>query len=145
MIPKYRAWDSAKKEMFKDTFAITESGQVVVVEQEDVMCPPDYVFVDHLVIMQSTGLKDKNGKEIFEGDVLEIQGIKMIVKFGSYKYLETSKNSGHILGVLYDGLGFYVECINAADPDNISPFEPEMLKNSQIIGNIYENKELLDA
>lgn len=145
MIPKYRAWDSAKKEMFKDTFAITESGQVVVVEQEDVMCPPDYVFVDHLVIMQSTGLKDKNGKEIFEGDVLEIQGIKMIVKFGSYKDLETSKNSGHILGVLYDGLGFYVECINAADPDNISPFEPEMLKNSQIIGNIYENKELLDA
>ena len=29
MIPKYRAWDSKKKEMFKDTFAITESGQVV--------------------------------------------------------------------------------------------------------------------
>ena len=27
MISRYRAWDSAKKEMFKDTFAITESGQ----------------------------------------------------------------------------------------------------------------------
>jgi hypothetical protein len=27
MIPKFRAWDSSKKEMFKDTFAITESGQ----------------------------------------------------------------------------------------------------------------------
>jgi len=144
MIPKYRAWDSAKKEMFKDTFAITESGQVVVVEQESVASSPDYVFVDHLVIMQSTGLKDKNGKEIFEGDILEIQGIKMIVKFGSYKYLETSKNNGHILGILHDGLGFYVECINAADPDNISPFEPETLKNSQIIGNTYENRELLE-
>lgn len=145
MIPKFKAWDTTNnKEMFKDTFSITESGQVVVVEQEDVMCPPDYVFVDNLVIMQSTGLKDKNDKEIFEGDVLEIQGIKMIVKFGSYKYLETSKNNGHMLGVLHDGLGFYVECINAADPDNISPFEPETLKNSQIIGNVFENREFLE-
>lgn len=144
MIPRYRAWDTTNKEMFKDTFSITESGQVVVVEQEDVMCPPDYVFVDNLVIMQSTGLKDKNGKEIFEGDVLEIQGIRMIVKFGSYKYLETSKNNGYTLGILHDGLGFYVECINVADPDSISPFEPETLKNSQIIGNIYENPDLLE-
>ena len=144
MIAKYRAWDSANKEMFKDTFAITENGQVVVVEQESVASSPDYVFVDHLVIMQSTGLKDKNGKEIFEGDILEIQGIKMIVKFGSYKYLETSKNNGYTLGIFHDGLGFYVECINAADPDRISPFEPETLKESVVIGNKFGNPELLE-
>ena len=82
---KFRAWDSAKKEMFKDTFAITESGQVVVVEQESVACPPDYVFVDHLVIMQSTGLFDKNNKEIFDGDIVDYKGRKAVIKWhGSY-------------------------------------------------------------
>lgn len=101
--------------------------------------------VDEIELMQSTCLFDKNGKEIFEGDVLEIQGIKMIVKFGSYNYIETSKSGNNTLGVMCDGLGFYVECINVAAPDRISPFEPETLKNSQIVGNIYESKEFLEV
>ncbi|WP_173279033.1 YopX family protein [Streptococcus sp. 5004] len=146
MIPKFRAWDRLRKEMnYKVMVGNCDT------DDENWICPIIWNqyrkkwlhFDDYECIMQSTGLKDKNGKEIFVGDVLEIQGVKMIVKFGSYKYLETSKNNGHILGILHDGLGFYVECINAADPDNISPFEPETLKNSQIIGNIYENREIL--
>lgn len=145
MMPKFRAWDTTNKEMFKDTFAITESGQVVVVDQSSVFVSPDYVFVDHLVVMQSTGFKDKNGKEIFEGDILETQEIRMVVKFGSYKYIESSQSNGHSLGVVYDGLGFYVECINAADPDRISPFEPETLKESVVIGNRFENPELVEV
>ena len=142
MIPKFRAW--LKKEQKMDN----EIDHISWLEDE-LYCIGDgityMVSAEDLVLMQSTGLVDKNGKEIFEGDVLEIQGIKMIVKFGSYKYLETSKNNGHILGILHDGLGFYVECINVADPDNISPFEPETLKNSQIIGNIYKNREFLEV
>ena len=101
-------------------------------------------LADEVELMQSTDLRDRNSVEIFEGDVLEIQGIKMIVKFGSYKYLETSKNNGHLLGILHDGLGFYVECINVADPDRISPFEPETLKESAVIGNVYESKDILE-
>lgn len=149
MIPKFRAWDRLRKEM---------NYKVMVgncdLSDENWTCPIIWIEErkkwlhfddDYECIMQSTGLRDKKGKEIFEGDVLEIQGIKMIVKFGSYKYLETSKNNGHILGILHDGLGFYVECINAADPDNISPFEPETLKESVVIGNRFENPELLEA
>lgn len=140
MTPKFRAWMKQYKKMDNDI------GEMYFEDGEFKYIGDDIHYKrlpEHVIIMLSTGLKDKNGKKIFEGDILEIQGIKMIVKFGSYKYLETSKNNGHILGVLHDGLGFYVECINVADPDNISPFEPETLKNSQIIGNIYENPELL--
>ena len=141
MIPKFRAWDSWRKRM--------SMVDRIYIDTEGIRLYDDFGeywrdFRD-VKLMQSTGLKDKNDKEIFEGDVLEIQGIKMIVKFGSYKYLETSKNNGHVLGILHDGLGFYVECINAADPDNISPFEPETLKESVVIGNRFENPELLEA
>nr|DAY23205.1 MAG TPA: YopX protein [Caudoviricetes sp.] len=153
MTPRYRAWIKTEKRMFfsDDILAIDYENEEIVTQQvyfenglpddRDIYC----YNPDEIELMQSTGLKDKNGKEIFEGDILEIQGIKMIVKFGSYKYLETSKNNGHILGILHDGLGFYVECINAADPDRISPFEPETLKESAVIGNIYENKDILEV
>lgn len=131
MIPKFRAWDTTNKEMFKDAFAITESGQVVVVEQEFVTSIPDYVFVDHLVIMQSTGLYDKNGKEIFEGDILAIEtdeGILNVNIFWDSKHalfmFELKKyNEEELLAELVE--------------DNTYPFE--------IAGNIYENPELLEV
>lgn len=133
MIPKFRAWDTTNKEMFKDTFAITESGQVVVVEQEDVVCPPDYVFVDHLVIMQSTSLRDMNNREIFEGDIIS-DG-------------HTSRDIRH-----HQTLGFYTIDGNGVeeffgDTASLEDFE-EVLKyiseNIEIIGNIYENKDILE-
>lgn len=132
MKQKFRAWDSAKKEMFKDTFAITESGQVVVVEQESVVCPPDYVFVDHLVIMQSTGLFDKNGREIFEGDIIANGPDVMCMK-------------------RHNTLGFYVEKKGKvefiADCAVLEEFEEdakEIADSLEIIGNIYENKDILE-
>lgn len=125
MIPKFRAWDSAKKEMFTDTFAITESGQVVVVEQEFVTSTPDYIFVEHLVIMQSTGLKDKNGKEIFEGDILGTQDglLNGVVEYRT--------DLGMLTNSLIRYNNFERLCNVASD--------------REIIGNIYENPELLEV
>ena len=122
MIPRYRAWDTTNKEMFKDTFAITESGQVVVVEQEFVTSPPDYVFVDHLVIMQTTGLLDKNGKEIFEGDILGtkdglLNGVveyrsdlgmwtNSLIRYNNFERLCTVANSREIIGNIHENPEF---------------------------------------
>lgn len=126
MIPKYRAWDSAKKEMFKDTFAITESGQVVVVEQESVANSPDYVFVEHLVIMQSTGLRDKNGKEVFVGDIIKCtRGCPHEV------YLEKEYGGTFIGGMP----AVYLKGLREGYA---------WTEHEEIIGNIYENPELLE-
>ena len=130
MIPKYRAWDSAKKEMFKDTFAITESGQVVVVEQEDVVCPPDYVFVDYLVIMQSTGLRDKNGKEIFEGDILACKTDDEVIN------LNVFWDEEHALFMFESKKYNEQEPLAELVENNTYPFE--------IIGNVHETPELLE-
>ncbi|MFS9027736.1 YopX family protein [Streptococcus cristatus] len=140
MKPKFRAWLKNDKEMIDadeihwDRDRLDFIGDGITFMRK----------ADEIELMQLTGLFDKNGKEIFEGDILEIQGIRMVVKFGNYEYIESSKSNEHTIGVVYDGLGFYVECINATDPDRISPFEPETLKESVVIGNIYESQELLE-
>ena len=140
MIPKFRAWDRLRKRISVVDRIYFDTGGVQLRDDGGLY----WRHFREVILMQSTGLKNKNGKAIFEGDVLEIQGIKMIVRFGRYNYIETSKSGNHTLGIMCDGLGFYVECINVADPDRISPFEPETLKESAVIGNIYENKDILE-
>ena len=77
---------------------------------------------------------DKEGREIFVGDVLQIDFVKAIVRFGKYRYYEEKK--------VLSGNGFYLECLNVMDPDCISPYEPDVLDKAEIIGNIFENPTL---
>ena len=103
----------------------------------DILNPEDrfiFNFEDLKYITQSTRTYDKEGREIFVGDVLQIDFVKAIVRFGKYRYYEEKK--------VLSGNGFYLECLNVADPDCISPYEPDVLDKAEIIGNIFENPTL---
>lgn len=83
-------------------------------------------WLDELTLMQYTGTKDKNGVEIYEGDIIthSNDGMKGVVAWslGLYKFVIDSLDGSEILADLCD-----------------YDFEPEVL------GNIYQNKELLNG
>ena len=88
-----------------------------------------------------TGLKDKNGKRIFEGDIVKnewcfIKG-NSIVRFGEYKSLDSSNNyqCGH--------LGFYLEHISDFNKRTVRKDIMYFANKCEIIGNIFDNPELL--
>lgn len=136
MNTKFRAWDEEKQKMFYRVM-VGNCDQ----NDENRNCPVVYYegsgwkhFEDFKYITQSTRTYDKEGREIFVGDVLQIDFVKAIVRFGKYRYYEEKK--------VLSGNGFYLECLNVMDPDCISPYEPDVLDKAEIIGNIFENPTL---
>jgi uncharacterized phage protein (TIGR01671 family) len=83
---------------------------------------------DGWYVMQFTGLHDKNGKEIYEGDILRIE----------HPY----KDREYIGEVVYEYYMFMVNGFYFTHYDNPSDAFEEM-KYVEVIGNIYENPELL--
>nr|DAV28706.1 MAG TPA: YopX protein [Caudoviricetes sp.] len=128
MIPKFRAWDKEADTMHDVTSIWFDRnneqyklGHVSFPSQETV----DTIF-DNFELMQSTGLKDKNGVEIFEGDIVKIIGDVLGDDMSVIRFTE----GGFYLD--YKNLDTEFELLYSID----LPIE--------IIGNIYENPELLE-
>ena len=130
MIPKFRAWDSVEKK-FVEHFFITDNGLICNMEKPTSDCKlliP--IEKSELILMQSTGLKDKNDKEIFEGDVLACKTDDEVINLNIFWDEE------HALFMLESKKYNEQELLAELVENNTYPFE--------IIGNIYENPELLE-
>ena len=115
MIPKFRAWDKETKTMNGMAEIYRNRNQEIELHPRD----------DDIILMQSTGLFDKNSKEIFEGDIL---GTKDGLLNGVVEYRAD-------LGMFVNSL---IRYNNFERLCNIG-------SDREIISNIYENPELLEV
>jgi uncharacterized phage protein (TIGR01671 family) len=142
---KFRAWSKQHKEMLDvREIGFKQNGGIEFVilikprqinERGDIgfEFPKKYIDGNSLKLMQHTGLKDKNGKEIYEGDIFEYE----YVLGEGYKY-KTTDNPEMFNGV--DVVGF-------ANSEFIGENRYLMLSryvNIKVIGNKFDNPELLE-
>ncbi len=136
---RFRAWNKAIKEMYgaEDIIAINFEEKEICVQtiyfeqglpdSRDL----DYYDFDDIVLMQSTGMRDKNDREIFEGDVIKVTNLESwleVVSFNEDKAMFVSKETKR-----------KVEETPLYDLFNTDIFEVE------IIGNIHTNPELAEV
>jgi uncharacterized phage protein (TIGR01671 family) len=129
---KFRAWDNVENEMLYcgenvEVLFVLGSAGIECTDIRNVSPDGHDVFKQHLLYMQYTGLKDKNGKEIYEGDVVK-----------GY-WWQKGESHRHIGKVAYSMSAFKVVGVKQYKgmSDELSPVY-------EVIGNIYENPELLE-
>lgn len=122
MIPKFRAYDKKTKKV-RDVLVIDWLNGLVDLSEGNI----DYDIENDVILMQSTGLKDKNGVEIFEGDVLyyipfESHINDSIVVFEKGSFCKKMLRNGKLTSVRFIDSEEY-----------------------EVIGNVWDNPELLEG
>jgi len=138
---KFRVWNKSEKYMYMPTF--TEEGAFIegmkgypgMIRRREIISVQRIFNDPELTVMQYTGLKDKNGKEIWEGDiVLMPHTLVGDPEYGDFKHPQVLCWRG-IVCYYPERAEFRVDCHNT-----FNLYEKDSI---EVIGNIYENPELL--
>lgn len=116
---KFRAWDKENKKMMKVSSLSLENKEIAVKENGTY----HFFRMQNLELMQYTGVKDKNGKEIYEGDVVVLNNIEI----------------DNMCIVRYEHSNYRLEGWSLRE--DLSNVEAKFL---EVVGNIYESKNLLE-
>ncbi|HGJ7236672.1 TPA: YopX family protein [Streptococcus pneumoniae] len=131
MIPKYRAYDGGSlNRMYQPDEVMVGNGDIWIIDEDSVA--GEWIVNNDIHLMQSTGLLDKNGKEIFEGDIVQFEDCYEVSDF------------------LYINTGIIEWCQGGFHVTNRDSVLMEDLLDGDsldvtILGNIYENPELLEV
>ena len=138
MVQKFRAYDGGSlSRMYQPEDVMVGNGNIWINDED--FDAGEWIVNNDLELMQSTGLCDKDGQEIFEGDIVKRDGVKRpeVVRFGEWTDVDS-------LGYKEQYIGFYFESEHEGQ-EWLHSVQPQFNHLYKVIGNIYENPQFLEG